>query len=65
MVPSGFPSQAEFDVAYDRGRQAAIGNVQKVLGQLKTVTGENTTAFQDTAKLLNNCLLYTSPSPRD
>ena len=56
MVPSGFPSQAAFDASYNQGRQAAIGHVQKVLGQLKTVTGENTTAFQDTAKLLSNIL---------
>jgi len=56
MVPSGFPSQAEFNAAYDQGRKAAVGHVQKLLGQLKTGTGENTTAFQDTAKLLSNIL---------
>jgi hypothetical protein len=56
MVPSGFPSQAAFNFSYNQGRQAAIGHVQKALGQLKTVTGENTTVFQDTAKLLSKVL---------
>jgi len=53
MVPSGFPSQAEFNASFKQGREAAIGHTQKTLGTLTTFLGENTNTFQNLAKSLS------------
>ncbi len=52
MVPSGFPSQAEFDEAYSQGMEVMKGGVQQMLGAFRQIVPEATAAFQETAQSL-------------
>lgn len=52
FVPSGFPSNEDFEARFKQGREMAIGNMQKAMGSLKQSVPSLSNAFQNAAGLL-------------
>ena len=60
-----FAIQAGLDPDGDDGDPAAASGPSTSAGPSKLVTGAGVELTADDAALLEDCLLYTSPSPRD
>lgn len=53
IVPSGYPSYAEFEAQYKKGRAAAAGKMREAVGGLGQLIGQASTAFQGAAEKLS------------